>query len=141
MYAPCPPSRSPLAIFPLSGKRVHEKWQMATYPILGHQWFSHPKERIQGNIPYLRRVYVPFPNRPSGWITGAHNPGANINGEMEFGAIMAKKRVSSPKSDYSKNGISGSQGRWTLGFCMEATQSLKSLYHHWFGSKAQQKHF
>ena len=56
--------------------------------------------------------------------------GANIKGEMGFGAIIAKKRVSSPKSVYSKNCISNSRGRWTLDFCMEATQSLKSLYQH-----------
>ena len=49
---------------------------------------------------------------------------------MGFGAIIVKKRVSSPKSVYSKNCISGSQGRWTLGFCMEAIKSLKSLYQH-----------
>ena len=46
-----------------------------------------------------------------------------------------------PKSVYSKNCISGSQGRWPLGFCMEATQSLKSLYQHYFGSEAQGNHF
>ena len=69
---------------------------------------------------------------------GAHNPRANIKGEMEFGAIMAKKGVSCPKSVYSKNCISGSQGRCTLGFCMEVTQSLKSLYQHCFGSEAQE---
>ena len=43
---------------------------------------------------------------------------------MGFGAIMAKKRLSSPKSVYLKNCISGSQGRWTLGFCIEAIKSL-----------------
>ena len=51
-----------------------------------------------------------------------------MKGEMGFGAIIAKKRVSCPKSAYSKNCISGSPGRWTLGFCMEAGKSLKSLY-------------
>ena len=45
--------------------------------------------------------------------TGAHRPGAIIKGETGFGAIMAPKRVSSRKSVYSKNCISGSQGRWT----------------------------
>ena len=54
---------------------------------------------------------------------------------MEFGAIAPKKRVSSPKGVCCKNYISGSQGRWTLGFCMEAAQGLKSLYHHWCGLK------
>ena len=46
---------------------------------------------------------------------------------MRFGAIIAKKRVGSSKSVYPKNLISGSQRRWTLGFCMEATQSVSPL--------------
>ena len=41
-----------------------------------------------------------------------------------------KKRVSSLKSVYFKNLISGSHRRWTLGFCMEATQSLNPVYQH-----------
>ena len=60
---------------------------------------------------------------------------------MEFGAIVAQKRVGRPKSVYSENCISDSQGIWTLGFCMEATQSLKSLYQHRFSSEAQENHF
>ena len=59
---------------------------------------------------------------------------------MGFGAINAKKRVSSPKSVYSKNCISDSQGRWTLGFCMEATKTPKSLYPDSFGSKARENY-
>ena len=58
---------------------------------------------------------------------------------MGFGANIAKKRVSRPKSVYSKNCISGSQGRWTLGFCMEAMKSLKSIYQHNKGSGAKHK--
>ena len=100
------------------------------YPILSHPWLSHPKERTQGDTHYSRWVYVPFPNCPEPWTTGAHSPGANIKGEMRFGAIIAKKRVTSPISVYSKNCISGSQGRWTLGFWMKAINSLKSLYQH-----------
>ena len=106
---------------------VHEKWQEAAYPILSHPWLSHPKERAQGDTPYSKRVYVPLLNRLEPWTTGAHNPGANVKGEMGFGAIIAKKRISSPKSVYSKNCISDPQKRWTLGFCMEAIKSLKSL--------------
>ena len=41
--------------------------------------------------------------------------GGVMKGEKGFCAIIAKKRVSSPKSGYSKNRISGSQERWTLG--------------------------
>ena len=64
-----------------------------------------------------------------------------MKGDMEFGAIMAKKRVSGPKSVYSKDCTSDSHGRWTLGICMEAAQSLKSLYQYQFGSEAHEKHF
>ena len=60
---------------------------------------------------------------------------------MRFDATIAKKRVSSPKGVYSKNCISGSQGGWTLGVCMEATRGLKSLRQHWFGCEAQESHF
>ena len=61
---------------------------------------------------------------PSTLDNGCTQPGANIKGEIGFVATIAKKRVSSPKSVYSKKCISDSQGTWTLGFCMEATQSL-----------------
>ena len=58
---------------------------------------------------------------------------------MGFGANIAKKRVSRPNSVYSKSCISGSEGRWTLGFCMEAIKTLKPNYQHWFrvGSTAK----
>ena len=61
---PMSPSRLPLAILPLSGKMVHEQWQTATYPVLGHPWFPLSKVRMHGDIPYWRRVHVPFANRP-----------------------------------------------------------------------------
>ena len=61
---------------------------------------------------------------------GRTQPAANIKGQKGFGANIARKRVNGRESVYSKNCISGSQGRWTLGFCMEATKRLKSLYQH-----------
>ena len=60
---------------------------------------------------------------------------------MEFGSKIAKQRVSRPKSGYTKNCISASQERWTLGFCMEAIKSLNSLYQYCFGFGAQENHF
>ena len=62
----CPMSTLEVACrhFALRRNMVHEKWQTARYPILGHPWFSHPKVRIHGDIPYSRRVNVPFPNGP-----------------------------------------------------------------------------
>ena len=46
---------------------------------------------------------------------------------MGLRAIIAKRKFGVPRSVYSKNYISGSQGRWTLGFCMGAIKSLKCL--------------
>ena len=33
----------------------------------------------------------PFSNRPYSWISGAHNPGTNIKGEIELYLFLAKK--------------------------------------------------
>ena len=76
-----------------------------------------------------------FPNRPSPWISGSHNLRANIKGEIDLGAIVVQKRVSRSKRVYSKSCISGSQGRWALCFCMEATQSQSLFINNGSGSK------
>ena len=102
---------------------------------------KHPKESTEGDTPYSRRVYVPFPNHPFPWTTGAHNPGANIKVEIRFGANIAKKRVSRPKNVYSEGFISGSLGRWTLGLCMEVIQARTLIYQHEFMSEAQKNNF
>ena len=58
---------------------------------------------------------------------------------MGFRANIAKKRgLVVPKCVYC---ISSSQGRWTLGFCMEAIKSLKSLYQHMVGLKQKKNIF
>ena len=85
--------------------------------------------------------YAPYPNRPQAWTMGAHNSGANIKGEMGFGAKIAKAMVGRPKGVCSKNYISGSQGRLTFSSCMKAIKSLGSLYQYWFGSEAEAKYF
>ena len=54
---------------------------------------------------------------------------------MELGAIVAQKRVSRPKSVYSKDCISGSKGRWTLGFCMDSQKALRRFIINVSGSK------
>ena len=54
---------------------------------------------------------------------------------------MVQKRVSRPKSVYSKDCISGSQYRSTLRFWLEATQSLKSLNQRCFRFKAEGNYF
>ena len=71
---------------------------METYPTWGNPWFSHRRVRRMGGIAYSRRVDVPFPNRPYSWISGAHNPGTNIKGEIELYLFLAKKVKNGLKS-------------------------------------------
>ena len=72
----------------------------------------------------------PLSKLPLALDNGCTQPGANIKGETGFGALIAKMRVTSPKSLYSENCVSGSQERLTLGFCLEASKNVKSLCHH-----------
>ena len=71
---------------------------METYPTWGNPLFPHPRVKRMGDIAYSRRVNVPFPNRPYSCISGAHNPGANIKGEIELYLFVAKKVKNGPKS-------------------------------------------
>ena len=78
---------------------------METYPTWGNPWFTHPQVRIIGDIAYSRRANVPFQDRPYCWLSGAHNPGTNIKGEMGLCLILAEK---------VKNGLkSGSLHLWS----------------------------
>ena len=43
------------------------------------------------------RVYVPSPNRPYPWSSGARNHGRNIKGEKGFVAILGKRARIHPK--------------------------------------------
>ena len=47
--------------------------------------------------PHSMRVYVPSPNCPSPWSSGARNLGPDIRGEMEFVAILGKTANIHPK--------------------------------------------
>ena len=74
------------------------KWgRMATYPILGDSQLSLQEERPHGETPHSMRVYVPSPNRPSPWSSGARNRGPNIKGEPGFVAILSKMAKIHPK--------------------------------------------
>ena len=74
------------------------KWgRMATYPKLGNsQLFLHG-ETPHGDTPHSMRVYVPSPNRPYPWSSGAHNLGPNIKGETGHVAIVGKTAKIHPK--------------------------------------------
>ena len=67
--------------------------------------------------------------------------GRTLRGRWGSVPTLPKRGLLVPNVFTPKRFISGSQGRWTLGFCMEAIKSLKSLYQHWFGSEAQENHF
>ena len=69
---------------------THKWGRMATYPELGDSQLSPQEERPHGEKPHSMRVYVPSPNRPYPWSSGARNLGPNIKGETGFVAILGK---------------------------------------------------
>ena len=74
------------------------KWgRMATYPKLGDSQLSLQEERPHGETPHSMRVYVPSPNRPYPWSSGARNLGRNIKVELGFVAILGKTAKIHPK--------------------------------------------
>ena len=73
---------------------THKWGRMATYPILGDSQLSLQEERPHGETPQSMRVYVPSPNRPYPWSSGARNLGSNIKGETGLWPFWAKR----PKS-------------------------------------------
>ena len=70
---------------------------MATYPELGNSQFSLQEERPHGDTPHSMWGYVPSPNRPYPWSSGARNLGPKIEGEMGFVAILGKTAKIHPK--------------------------------------------
>ena len=68
------------------------KWgRMATYPKFGDSQLSLREERPYGEIPHSMRVYVPSPNRPYPWSSGAHNLGGEIRGRRGLWPFWAKR--------------------------------------------------
>ena len=67
--------------------------------------------------------------------------GRTLRGGWAFVPLLPKTGVISLGSVYCKNCIPGSQGRCTLGFCIEAIKSPTSLYKHYFGGEAQENDF
>ena len=57
---------------------THKWGRMATYPKLGDSKLSLQEERPQGETPHSIRVYVPSPNCPYPWSSGARNLGGEI---------------------------------------------------------------
>ena len=76
---------------------THKWGRMATYPKLGDSQLSLQEERPHGKTPHSMRVYVPSPNCPYPWSSGAGNLGPNIKGETGFVAILGKTAKIHPK--------------------------------------------
>ena len=69
---------------------THKPGRMATYPKLGESHLSLQEERPHGKTSHSMRIYVPSPNRPYPWSSGARNLGPNIKVETGFVAILGK---------------------------------------------------
>ena len=76
---------------------THKWGRMATYPKLGDSQLSLQEERPHGETPHSMQVYVPSPNHPYPWSSGARNLGPNIKGETGFVAILGKTAKIHPK--------------------------------------------
>ena len=70
---------------------THEWGRMATYPKLGDSQLSLREERPHGETPHLMRVYVPSPNCPYPWSSGARNLGGEIGGRRGLWPFWAKR--------------------------------------------------
>ena len=64
---------------------------MATYPKLGDSELSLREERPHGETPHSLRVYVPSPNCPCPWSSGARNLGGQIRGRRGLWPLWAKR--------------------------------------------------
>ena len=76
---------------------THKWGGMATYTKLGDSQLSLQEERPHGETPHSMRIYVPSPNRPYPWSSGARNLGPIIKGETGFVAILGKTAKIHPK--------------------------------------------
>ena len=70
---------------------IHKWGRMATYPKLGDSQLSHREERPHGETPHSMRVYVPSPNCPYPWSSGARNLGGEIRGRWGLWPFRAKR--------------------------------------------------
>ena len=74
------------------GEKATHKWQrMATYPKLGDSQLSHREARPHGETSHSMRVYVPSPNCPYPWSSGARNLGGEIRGRRGLWPFWAKR--------------------------------------------------
>ena len=70
---------------------THKWGRMATYPKLGDSQLSLREERPDGETPHSMRVYVPSPNCPYPWSSGARSLRGEIMGRRGFWPFWAKR--------------------------------------------------
>ena len=141
MYANCQPSWWPLAIFPIAGKMTHKWGRMATHPKLGDSQLSLQEERPHEETPHLMRVYVPSPNRPYPWSSGARDLGPNIKGETGFVAILGKTAKIHPKVVTRKIVSPYLKGYEPRAFAWVQTKALPPFCNKDLGSKHKESIF
>ena len=91
------------SFFSIGGKVTHKWGRMATYPKLGDSQLSLREERPHGETPHSMRVYVPSPNRPYPWSTGARNLGGEIGGRRHLWPFWAKRPIFTQKWSLEKS--------------------------------------
>ena len=101
---------------------THKWGRMATYLKLGDSQLSLQEERPHGETPHSMRVYVPSPNRPYPWSSGARNLGPKIRGETEFVAILSKTA-----KIHAMTRSRGGPGHGTLRWTRASEQAGKAL--------------
>ena len=77
---------------------THVWGRMATYPKLGDSQLSHQEERPHGETPHSMWAYVPSPNCPYPWSSGARNLGGEIRGRRSLWPFWAKRPKFTQKS-------------------------------------------
>ena len=82
---------------------THKWGRMATYPKLGDSQFSLHEERPHGETPHSMQVYVPSPNRPYSWSSGARNLGGEIRGRGGLWPFWAKRPKFTKKWSHEKS--------------------------------------
>ena len=114
---------------------THEWGRMATYPKLGDSQLYLPEERPHGETPHSMRVYVPSPNRPYPWSSGARNLGPNITGGTGFVAIPGKTAKIHPKVVTRKIASPYHKRNEPQAFAWIQTEALPSFCNKSLGSK------
>ena len=105
---------------------THKWGRMVTYPKSGDSQLSLREESSHGETPHSMRVYVPSPNCPYPWSSGARNLGGEIRGRRGSWPFWAKRPKFTQKWSLEKSYLGITRERRS-GFCMDANRSFASL--------------